>query len=267
MSFLPPNYTSPKTTNHYMKLLDGENRIRILSKPIIGWEHWIDKKPIRYQFNEKPKLEDDSLSPIRHFWAFIVYNYAEKEVQILNITQASIRKSIENLCKDEDWGDPFSYDIKICRKGEGVNTEYSVNPSPHKEIDPKIVKEFRDNPCKLEALFINEDPFSKEWSSYTPFCLDEKENKIIEIPKISAEQSRELETIFCQCDPLYLEKVWKTLKKPPISIESLEQLPANLFERIRTAALKNKEEYEASQEDLFEDEEVSIEETLEAQEM
>lgn len=95
-----------------------------------------------------------------------------------------------------------------------------------------------------------------------------EETKVIEIPKISAEQSRELETIFCQCDPLYLEKVWKTLKKPPIAIESLEQLPANLFERIRTAALKNKEEYQASQEDdIFGEEEVVIEEVLEAKEM
>lgn len=98
--------------------------------------------------------------------------------------------------------------------------------------------------------------------------LPKESAKVIEIPKISAEQSRELETIFCQCDPLYLEKVWKTLKKPHIAIESLEQLPANLFERIRTAALKNKEEYQASQEDdIFCEEEVVIEEVLEAKEM
>ncbi len=96
----------------------------------------------------------------------------------------------------------------------------------------------------------------------------QEETKVIEIPKISAEQSRELETIFCQCDPLYLEKVWKTLKKPPIGIESLDQLPANLFERILTAALKNKEEFDLKmkeiqiEEDAFYDEEETIEEIL-----
>lgn len=99
--------------------------------------------------------------------------------------------------------------------------------------------------------------------------VQEESTKVIEIPKISAEQSRELETIFLECDPLYLEKVWKTLRKHPISIESLEQLPLNLFERIRAAALKNREEYFSTikQEILEEKDEEMIEEILEAQEV
>lgn len=103
MNFLPENYTTPKTSNSYMKLQDGENKFRILSSPIIGWEDWLDKKPVRFRFNEKPNKSIDPKKPLRHFWAFIVWNYMEEKIQILQVTQATIRNCIEALCKDTDW--------------------------------------------------------------------------------------------------------------------------------------------------------------------
>jgi len=179
MNFLPENYETPKANNYYLKLQDGENRIRILSQPIIGWEDWMEKKPIRFRMNEKPLRPLDPKKPIRHFWSFIAYNYAEDQIQIMHVTQASIRKSLENLVKDADWGAPYFYDIKIIRSGEGMETEYTVNPVPHKPIDPAIVEMFKERPCNLEALFTNDDPFSHEWSTFSSlgFPLDIEEVK------------------------------------------------------------------------------------------
>lgn len=170
MDFLPENYESPKTSSYYTKLQEGENRIRILSRPILGWEDWADKKPVRYRFNQKPEHSIDASKPIKHFWAFIVFNYHEEEIQIMQITQATLIRSIESLCKDSDWGSPFGYDIKIHKTGKDKETKYSLNPVPHKPIDPYIVKCFHDRPINLEALFDSADPFAIQKGVFTPLA-------------------------------------------------------------------------------------------------
>jgi hypothetical protein len=156
--FLPENYETPQGGANYMKLQDGENRIRILSKPIIGWQDWKDKTPYRFRMNAKP---DKPLSdkPIKHFWAFIVWNYNLKAVQILEVTQASIQKDITNLNRDADWGAPFSYDLKIIKKGKDLDTEYATTPSPKKDLTDEIKKAALDKPAFLDAMFDNADPW------------------------------------------------------------------------------------------------------------
>lgn len=177
MEFLPQDYQAPKANSGYMKIQDGENKIRILSRPILGWEDWQEKKPFRYHMDEKPAKPYDPAKPIRHFWAFIVWNYNEQEIQILEITQATIRKSIEALCKDSDWGAPYFYDIKITKKGEMTTTEYSVNPIPHRSLDPVIIQAFKEKPCQLHALFDAQDPFSTDHKYYTPLQIEHEQKK------------------------------------------------------------------------------------------
>lgn len=242
MSFLPDDYKAPKSSNHYMKLQEGENKIRILTKPIIGWEDWIDKKPIRYKNYEKPQKPNDPQKPIKHFWAFIVWNYAEEQIQILHITQATIRYAIEGLSKDSEWKAPYFYDIKIIKTGEGKETEYTVNPSPHKKLSQHIKDAFYEKRCYLEALYDNADPFSKEWPTYTEGMFEEtQENKKNEM--ISLEQASELQKLIDSCSEQYQDQLWKTLRKAPIEITSIEELPLNLYDRIRSAAIKKREEH------------------------
>src|SRR5215510_11210672 len=93
--FLPQDYQAPKTSNFYMKLQEGENKFRILTQPILGWEDWLDKKPVRYTFDNKPTKSFDPKKPVKHFWSMVVWNYNEEQIQILHITQATIRSSIE----------------------------------------------------------------------------------------------------------------------------------------------------------------------------
>ncbi len=158
--FLPDDYEQPKGASPYMKFQEGENRFRILSKPIIGWEDWTeDKKPIRFHFNEKPDKSINPKKAVKHFWAMIVYNYATKDVNILQITQATIQAAITNLIKDAEWGAPYDYDLKVTRSGEGMDTEYSVAPSPHKPLTREVIEAFTAKPCSLEKLFTNGDPF------------------------------------------------------------------------------------------------------------
>src|ERR1700751_1003661 len=105
MTFLPENYEAPKSGGSYMKLQDGENKIRILSKPIIGWVGWENRKPIRSKV--KPARTFDQGKEAKHFWAFIIWNYATEAIEIMEITQRGIQKAIESLSKDSDWGAPY----------------------------------------------------------------------------------------------------------------------------------------------------------------
>lgn len=156
--FLPDNYEAPAGGSNYMKFQDGENKIRILSKPIIGWLDWKDKKPFRFRFNARPdKPMGDK--PIKHFWAFLVWSYADQSVQILEITQATIQKAIQDLSKDDEWGAPFGYDLKITRKGQSLDTVYSITPSPKKDLMEEIKKACLEKPAYLEALYDGADPW------------------------------------------------------------------------------------------------------------
>lgn len=157
--FLPNNYKSPKTSGYYMKFQEGENRIRVLSRPILGWEDWHEKVPVRYQFDDKPAVSYDPKRPVRHFWSMIVWNYGESQIQIMHVTQASVRNAIEALNNDSDWGAPYFYDIKIHKKGEGKDTEYTVMAVSPKALAPAIKEAFHNRRCRLEALFDNQDPF------------------------------------------------------------------------------------------------------------
>jgi len=156
--FLPEGYEAPQGGSSYFKLQPGENKLRILSKPIIGWLDWKDNKPYRFRFNRKPEkpLAD---KPIRHFWAMVVFDYSDNQVKIFEVTQSTIQKAIEDLAKNEDWGSPHTYDLKISKKGQEKNTEYSVMPSPKKDLTPEIKQAAKDRPVHLDALFEGKDPF------------------------------------------------------------------------------------------------------------
>lgn len=159
-NFLPDGYKEPSANNRYFKLQEGENRVRILTAPIVGWEDWHEKKPMRYYYDKKPAKPYDPKRPIRHFWAMVVWNYKEKKIQIWQVTQASIRGSIKSLSENEDWGAPYKYDLKVMKSGEGVDTVYAINPCPAKPVSDEIKRAFQENPCCLDALYYNEDPFS-----------------------------------------------------------------------------------------------------------
>jgi hypothetical protein len=171
--FLPQGYEQPVSGGNYMKLKQGENKFRILSKPIIGWLDWKDKKPLRFRMKDKPKAPIDAAKPIKHFWAMVVWNYNDSQVQVFEITQSSIQTAVSALSNDSDWGSPLTYDIKIIRTGEKMETQYTVNPSPHKPLSNEIKEAYQTKRINLEALYEGADPFaSQEEKSFTNDTID-----------------------------------------------------------------------------------------------
>lgn len=169
-TFLPSEYDVPQKAGNYMRFTEGINRFRCLTSPILGWETWqtlVDgtRKPVRKAMDQPfnvSEVEDGNPEKIKHFWAMVVYNYEEEKIQILQLTQKGIQKSLRALAKDEDWGSPLGYDIVITREGKELETRYQVNPKPAKELDKKIQDIFDHTVIDLTALYRSEDPFSTE---------------------------------------------------------------------------------------------------------
>lgn len=161
-NFLEKDYKIPITSN-YMKFLEGDNTFRVMSSAIVGYEYFTtENKPIRSRepFDETPDIKKNG--SVKHFWAFVVWNYEAKRIQILELTQKTIMTSIKNKIDNEKWGDPKEYDIVVNRKGSGLDTEYDITPNPHSDTPEEATKAFKARPINLEALYAGDDPFKAE---------------------------------------------------------------------------------------------------------
>ena len=161
MDFLPPNYDVPTSSGKYMKLEQGDNLIRILGSPIIGYLDWNGKTPVRTSYTKgKPKAINPA-NPVKHFWAFPIWNYKKNTVQIMEVTQSTIQNDIYALSHDEAWGNPINYDLLIKKTGESKDTRYQTIARPPKPLTPEILEEYSKLKINLNKLFTNEDPFEE----------------------------------------------------------------------------------------------------------
>ncbi len=192
--FLPDNYEIPKGPSNYTKLETGDTKLRILSKPIIGWSYWDkDVKPVRIQGVTEPPIAKSLINkdkygnqPIKHFWAMVVYNYNVKQIQILEITQSSILSSLKDLATNPDWGSLFLYDITINKSGTGKETTYSVIPVPPKPVSEEVKAAFKAKPANLLAMFAGNDPFASAQAKAEPIKKADPDPVITKTPETEA---------------------------------------------------------------------------------
>jgi hypothetical protein len=173
------SYDIPSTSD-YMSFVEGKNVFRILGSfsdktAIMGVEYWrtVEGKrtPVRLKKNNDGTyppvpVEELGIDPwgnpekAKYFWAFPVWNYAEKRVQILEITQ---KKSILNVMKayieNPKWGDPREYDLIVTRGKEGDQTVYDLTVDPKEKLDKNILERYQNTFINISALFTGDDPF------------------------------------------------------------------------------------------------------------
>jgi hypothetical protein len=203
MTFLPEGYENLKSTKNYWKLSqmkEGDNRLRIVGRPIAGWIEWKDNKPLRYKPSDKPKKPVDPLKPLRPFWDCYVWDYDREDLFILEITQSGILKALSNIAEDEDWGDFTQYDIKIKKEGNGMETRYSLTPLPHKPISEQIVDALASSPVRLEALYESGDPWDLSESKSEP------KKEVVTEANLSPRETLEAFLIDEGLDPVYMEQ-------------------------------------------------------------
>ena len=171
--------------------------------------------------------ESSGESKPREFWSVIVWNYELEKIQVWNITQGSIKKTIMDLAKDTDWGAPCQYDLKITRSGQQLKTNYAVTPTPKKPLSQTIRKAFDDTPIWLPALYTGDDPFA-QWGKITPMLnIEPVFNNGNET--ISEAQYQEIVDMIGD-DKDYLRKVTDGIKKN-FSVD-LNNLPFSHYDKV-----------------------------------
>ena len=203
-TFLPKDYIAPSSNGNYMKFQNGDNRFRVLSSAIVGYEYWTtENKPVRSKtpFAETPnaKLNQQGRVQIKHFWAFIVWDLSSKKITLLEVTQAGIQQAISTFVNNNDWGVPQNYDIIVNKAGEGLETKYTVTPCPHSPTTPEVKKEYEDMNINLDALFTGDDPFSAQ-----PKIATEQEEIIIN--NVGRTEPEELEEVGAKNNRMTNEK-------------------------------------------------------------
>lgn len=109
----------------FLKLADGEQvKLRIASEPAI------------FESESRPDEQGNTRISTRYAW--VVWNRDKNTAQIFE-QSATFFKQVAAYAQDDDYGDPLQYDLKVKREGTGLETTYSVTPSPTKE--PLGVKE------------------------------------------------------------------------------------------------------------------------------
>jgi hypothetical protein len=170
--FLPKGYETPESERNYMEFAEGMNTFRILSPAIVGYE-WFedtgtdDRMPRRVRTEEEVPVEvrnaANDQDRAKHFWAFVVYNYATQSIQVLKLKQKTIMRPIEAYMKNPKWGNPMGYDLTVEKVKTGSRERdvvYHVIPEPPMPLDEGIAELARHIPVQLEALYDGEDPFA-----------------------------------------------------------------------------------------------------------
>ena len=91
----------------------------------------------------------------------LVWNYKESRIQILELTQAGLKRELVTLARDEEWGDPRKYDISITKSGEKLETTYAMTPKPHKKRADEINEAVKNLKVNLAALYSGGEPFEE----------------------------------------------------------------------------------------------------------
>jgi hypothetical protein len=185
--FTPVNYDKVAAGN-YMKFKEGTNKIRFMSEPITGYMYWVDKdgvvvgrndlageggKPVRAETYEGFGIEE--YANMKPFAAAIVWNYDLEKLQIVEIKQASVMKSLEALALSKSWGDITSYDVLVIKTKTGPeakNVEYGVMPEPKGETPKEALEAYEKANINLKALYEGEDPFAGKGEAVENVDLD-----------------------------------------------------------------------------------------------
>lgn len=157
---LPKNLDQLQEKKEFLKLNDlpdGEHRFRIVQGAIGGFIEWDNNKPLRHE--ARPSMIKNPDRPPRVFWALYVWDYQQKDLFVMEITQKTLLSALRSFGENEEWGDITTFDIKIKKTKtskmmhDKVIYDYAIIPVPHKPMSEEIVEARRMKPAKLELLF------------------------------------------------------------------------------------------------------------------
>lgn len=156
---------SDSAASDYVRFKDGDKRsIRLLSKPVTGYELFVDGKPVRWEPDvPRPEHAISDERP-KKFLAFIVYEYGENgtdgAIKVWSFTQRTIFDQMGMLFKEEHWS---AYELVVVRVGKGLDTKYNVTgiKSPLEDNLLAFAAE-ASKYIDLKKLYTGESPFIQD---------------------------------------------------------------------------------------------------------
>lgn len=134
--------------NDFMNLEQGDNEIRVLSKPYQFVVHWVKDatgttRKVRCAIENCPLCKKGEKTQYR--WFLRVLDRKSGQPRILEIS-SQIYLGIKNHVNNPKWGDVTAYDICVNRGPKGSQPLYTVmgdpNKSPLTDDEKTLVKNF-----------------------------------------------------------------------------------------------------------------------------
>lgn len=176
-----------KKESKFLRLDEGDNQVRLLTKPSQYWQHKY-KPPgdTGYGYRilcskagdnvtgncplcdiavketkERIDQKDKSVTKAQKRWLVGVIDRKSASYKILDISK-TVFQAVQDLFNDEDWGDPIRYDIniKVNRKG-GPTGYYGVTPKNAKPLSEADL-ELKDQEMDQDFLIQKCQPLTPE---------------------------------------------------------------------------------------------------------
>ena len=107
---------------------------------------------------DRPKIDGSFVKP-RKFLAWVATSAARGRLEVLFIEQKSLREQLTEILQEADdytWTEEglANFSIKISRKGQGLETTYSILPKVRK-VPAKIVDQWKTKKGTLSGFLIS----------------------------------------------------------------------------------------------------------------
>ena len=154
---LPQDYEIPTggSGGLFAKLEKGENRFRILAKPVFGYIYWNESTPMRVKLPSDVPTGEKA----KHFWHLPVW--MDDEVKYMEIDKATALKDLAALDSNKEWGNLLEYDVIVTRSGEMMETKYNTNPCKPTKLTATATAAWNEAKSDYEK-YVTEDLFESE---------------------------------------------------------------------------------------------------------
>lgn len=173
------DYEAPESQGFYHTFEDGKTyRFRLISEPLV----FVNSYTVGGKTTDSMK------------YAFVVWNVDAGIPQVVKLP-LTVFKKIQSFAKDEEYGDPGNYDLKITRNGTSLKTVYEVIASPNKsdlsDFLDQLSEEDQDKISKidlLKAIESGKGVSNARWLHEEVESQNNNDNTVVEDEKIEDEK-------------------------------------------------------------------------------
>ena len=142
------NDADVKGGSDFMRLLEGNNVVRVFTKPYQFYVCWVKdttgaNRKVKSSVKNCPLIKRGEKVQAR--WLLgVLDRKAGGKAKILEVS-SQIMTGIRTLVNDTDWGNPTGYDVNVERGAPGKNPLYHVISKPHKPLtdeDKAAIEQF-----------------------------------------------------------------------------------------------------------------------------